>query len=83
MEAADARKLESLAFCSISTGVYGYPIAQAAPIAVRTVLNYLRDNPQTSLKRVVFAMFGDTEFDEFASALGANGSEFALKETFE
>jgi len=66
---ADERGLESIAFCSISTGVYRFPIDQAAPLAVDAVVSFLQDHPETSLKRVVFAMFGDKEYDEFFSAL--------------
>jgi O-acetyl-ADP-ribose deacetylase (regulator of RNase III) len=37
--------LRSVAFPSISTGVYGYPIRDASRIALRTAVDYLRDNP--------------------------------------
>ena len=66
---ADEYELESIAFCSISTGIYGYPIEEAARIAVETVADYLRENPTTSVRRVVFAMFGQTEHEEFTAAL--------------
>lgn len=72
MEAADARALESIAFCSISTGIYGYPLAQAAPLAVQTVTDYLTQHPDTTLRRVTFAMYQPAEFDAFTEAL-ANG----------
>lgn len=71
LEAADQHTLSSLAFCSISTGVYGYPIKLAAPLAVQTVLDYLSVHPQTSLTRVVFAMYQPAEFDAFTRALSA------------
>lgn len=66
---ADENDLESIAFCSISTGVYGYPIDEAALLAVETVMEYLKQNRQTHLRRVVFAMYGEKEYEEFASAL--------------
>lgn len=69
LEAADQRTLSSLAFCSISTGVYGYPIKEAAPLAVQTVADYLRSHPETPLTRVVFAMYQPAEFDAFTRAL--------------
>ena len=34
LEEADSRDLTSIAFCSIATGIYGYPIEDAAPLAV-------------------------------------------------
>ncbi len=71
LEAADAHNLSSLAFCSISTGVYGYPVKLAAPLAVQSVADYLRSHPETPLTRVVFAMYQQTEFDAFTRALSA------------
>lgn len=71
LEAADQHTLSSLAFCSLSTGVYGYPIKLAAPLAVQTVAYYLQGHPETSLARVVFAMYQPAEFDAFTRALSA------------
>ena len=69
LEASEELKLASVAFCSISTGVYGYPIEDAAPLAIETVCKYLQDNPSTSIKLIIFAMFGRAEFAQFQSAL--------------
>ena len=55
---------KSIAFCSISTGVYGFPIDRAAPIAISTIAP-LADQ----FERVVFAMFGAQEFDVFHNSL--------------
>jgi len=60
---AAAMRVRSLAFCGISTGVFGYPKREAARVATDTVLNWLaRQSP--SLERVVFNVF--TEDDEMA-----------------
>lgn len=69
LKAADDYEVESIAFCSISTGVYGYPIEEAAPLAVQTAIDYLKKNPSTGLRRVVFAMYGEEEYEEFSAAL--------------
>jgi len=69
LEMADEKELASLAFCSISTGIYGYPLALAAPVAVKTIVEYLWEHPQTGLRRVLFAMFGKEEYEVFCSAL--------------
>jgi O-acetyl-ADP-ribose deacetylase (regulator of RNase III) len=68
LEVADANGLKSIAFCSISTGIFNYPLDKAAPLAVKTVQDYLDKHPDTSLERIVFAMFGEDEFKAFAKA---------------
>ncbi len=55
--AAD-RGFTSVAFPSISTGVYGYPVEKAAKTAVGTVSDFLSKEPG-SVKRVIWACFDD------------------------
>jgi O-acetyl-ADP-ribose deacetylase (regulator of RNase III) len=43
---AASRALRTISFPSISTGVYGYPIEEAAEVAVRTVADWLRDHAE-------------------------------------
>ena len=50
---ADDHGIKSLAFPSISTGAYGYPIAEAAPTAVKTVLTSLASTTHVQLVRFV------------------------------
>ena len=75
LEVADANKLKSIAFCSLSTGVYGYPLDKAAPVALNTVKEYLDAHPDTSLERVVFAMYQAPEFQAFTQAWDAIRAE--------
>ena len=75
LEKAEAQGLTSLAFCSISTGVYRYPLEQAAPLALRTMLEYLNAHPDTSLERVVFALYQTGEYEVFRAAWEELGSE--------
>ncbi len=58
---ADENRLESLAFCCISTGVFRFPNDMAAEIAVQTVRDFLEKNPQTSLRTIVFNVFLDKD----------------------
>ena len=55
----------SVAFPAISTGVYGYPVELAAPIAVASVSEALR----SPVELVRFVLFGDDAFDAFERAL--------------
>lgn len=80
LEAADTRQLSSLAFCSISTGVYGYPIKLAAPIAVQTVWDFMHAHPETTLTRIVFALYQPAEFEAFGKALSAVPASSALED---
>jgi O-acetyl-ADP-ribose deacetylase (regulator of RNase III) len=56
----------NLAFCSISTGVFGYPIAQAAPRALATVRAVLEREP--SLEQVVFVTYSAHDAAVYAAA---------------
>ena len=47
MQLAQEHGIRSIAFPSISTGVYGYPVELAAKVAVRTVSRFLEDNPNS------------------------------------
>jgi len=55
LKLAQAYNLKSLAFPSISTGTYRYPIEQAAPIAIDTVLTSLSDYDFTEIRFVLFS----------------------------
>lgn len=64
---AAEKKLTSLSFPSISTGVYGYPVAEAAKIAIGTVVKFLREKEQIKLVR--FVLFDDRTFSAYQNAL--------------
>ena len=53
MEVASEDNLKSVAFPSISTGAYGYPLNEAAPIALKTVAGFLKEHPEIKLVRFV------------------------------
>ncbi len=59
----------SIAFCCISTGVYRFPQARAAEIAVRTVKDFLNKN--TFIQRVVFNVFSAADKQLYDSLLGS------------
>ena len=45
--------IKTIAFPSISTGLYGYPLGEAAPIVLQTVKDFLEQHPEISLVRFV------------------------------
>lgn len=69
LELALEHDCESIAFPAISTGVYGYPIAQAARVSLAEAIQFLEHNEKPKLVR--FVLFGDRAFDDFAAALAA------------
>jgi O-acetyl-ADP-ribose deacetylase (regulator of RNase III) len=67
LELAAAHRLQSIAFPSISTGVYGYPIEQAAPLAVSTARVLVEG---TSIREVTFCCFSASDLAVYERALG-------------
>lgn len=59
LELAAENKLESVAFCCISTGEFHFPNEQAAQIAVETVNQFM--NRKNSVKKVIFNVFKDLD----------------------
>ena len=68
MDAAWECNCQTVAFPSISTGAYGYPIDKAAKIALRTVRNWLWEHPD-SFMDVYFCCFSKADLMEYQNAL--------------
>ena len=66
-EVARENGLSSLAFPSISTGAYGYPVAEASKIALKTTLAQLERFPD--INRVVFVLFSDSDMEVYRKNL--------------
>jgi len=64
---ADLKMCASVAFPAISAGVYGYPLPEAATIAVDRVVRFLERD--TCVADVTFALFGEASFSTFEQAL--------------
>ncbi len=73
MKHCEDLEIRSIAFPSISTGVYGYPLEEAAPIALQTVVDCLREGKYPHLAR--FVLFDDATFDAYSKA----ASDLGLK----
>lgn len=83
LELAQKNGIQSLAFCCISTGVFGFPQNRAAEIAVRTVREFLNQAQQncttacsgsaperTNRIKVIFNVFKDEDYAIYAKLLG-------------
>ncbi len=64
---AEQKGIESIAFPSLSTGVYGYPLEEAAPIALHTIIEHVKK--PTSLKQVTMVLYGNRAYQAFEKAL--------------
>lgn len=72
LKLAVAYKLKSLSFPSISTGAYGYPLAEAAKVALEAVLAFLKQS-HTPLEQVVFVLYDSRAYQAYAAALESLG----------
>ncbi len=69
LKVAAENNLSSISFPSISTGTYGYPVAEAAKVAIGAVASFLKEQV-TSIKEVVFVLFDSATFESYSSVLG-------------
>ncbi|MBI3793919.1 MAG: O-acetyl-ADP-ribose deacetylase [Nitrospinae bacterium] len=67
MALAIKHELKSVSFPSISTGAYGYPLQEAADVALKTVAEFLLSHGRPN--NVRFVLFSQTAFDAYKSAL--------------
>lgn len=73
LELAARHGLATVAFPSISTGAYGYPIEQAAPVAVQAVVDFVEERAARgeplSLREVRFVLFSASDFEVYRRVL--------------
>ena len=67
LEVASENSVHSVSFPSISTGAYGYPMEEAAPIALQMAINYLESH--TDIELVRFVLFGSRAYQVYERAL--------------
>jgi O-acetyl-ADP-ribose deacetylase (regulator of RNase III) len=64
---AEQHQVKSIAFPSLSTGIYGYPLELAAPIALRTIIEHIKK--PTCLQQVLMVLFGEHAYNLHEQAL--------------
>lgn len=65
LKLADEYNVKTIAFPSISTGAYGFPVERAARIALRVVSDYLEGS---NIKEVRFVLFSDRDYEVYSKA---------------
>lgn len=63
LKLAAEHKIRSIAFPSVSTGVYGYPVELASAIALREIKGFLEDN--STVDRVIVVCFDDETYSVY------------------
>lgn len=66
LEVAEAKGLKTVAFPSISTGIFSYPVEKAAKIAVKTVKDYVKDKDM----EIIWVLFDDGTKKVYDEVLG-------------
>lgn len=64
---AEEYHVQSIAFPSLSTGAYGYPVKQAAPLALNTLIEHIKK--PTCLQQAMFVLLDGKTFDAYQQAL--------------
>jgi len=64
---AEQHQVKSIAFPSLSTGIYGYPLELASPIALRTIIEHIKK--PTCLQQVLMVLFGESAYKVHEQAL--------------
>ena len=68
LQVAKEQGIRSIAFPSISTGVFHYPVEQAAKIAVKTVQKYMDENPD-AFDLVMWVLFDDDTYGIYSEMI--------------
>ena len=79
LKLADENNLKSIAFPSISTGAYCFPIAQAAKIAIQSILDYSDGGKNTNIEELRIVCFSEDDYHQYKNVL--NNIVFDEKKT--
>jgi O-acetyl-ADP-ribose deacetylase (regulator of RNase III) len=69
LEVAEEHTLRTVAFPSISTGAYGYPMDEAAAVALRTVIEFLSQQGESGIELVRFVLYGQRAYETYQRVL--------------
>ncbi len=67
LKLASTKNMKSISFPSLGTGAYGYPVREAAHIALQTTVKYLQEH--NDINTVRFVLYDDTTYDVFMREL--------------
>ncbi|BBB32157.1 Appr-1-p processing protein [Thermotomaculum hydrothermale] len=67
LKLAVKNNLKSIAFPSISTGIFGYPVREASNVALKTIIDFLKENGKPELVEMV--LFSNNDFNVYKESL--------------
>ena len=65
LDIADKKKLKSIAFPAISSGIFGYPIEESSKVIVNAVKDYINNTESTGIEKIVFCLLDNEAFNKF------------------
>lgn len=70
LKKTDEMKLESIVFCSLSTGIFGFPSEKACKTAIKSVKTYMKEENK-NIKKVIFDVFSEHDYEVYSRNLKA------------
>lgn len=70
LQLADDHRVETITFPAISTGVYGYPLDEAARISLDVVIDHLKK--PTTIREAIFVLFSQASLEAYERAMAAS-----------
>jgi O-acetyl-ADP-ribose deacetylase (regulator of RNase III) len=70
LKVAMDNNISTIAFPSISTGIYRFPIERAAKIAIKEIKRFLKGN--SKIKKIIFVCFDEVTYNIYKQILGTN-----------
>ncbi len=64
---ASQKKIKSISFPSISTGIFGYPVKEASVVALKTITDFLKEHQEIKLMRMI--LFSEGDYKIYKSSL--------------
>jgi O-acetyl-ADP-ribose deacetylase len=69
LDIADKKKLTSIAFPAISSGIFGYPIEQSSKVICKAIVDFINSIESTSLAKIVLCLFDEDTCNHFNNAM--------------
>lgn len=69
LKRAEEKKIKQIAFPALGCGVGGFSVSEAAKIMLQEIKNYLKENPSSCIKEIIFVLYTQKDYQDFSSVL--------------